>query len=263
MQKMLVKSIEISQTIDLKSALNHLGKHYPIIWPDPLMLAFSQSRKQYIIISHYGVINLTNCSPWFESRAYNLLLPFLKNPLEERNFDEMKILFDPNQKVKVGFDKIILPYFEEKYFLIIGMLLNQSVGLDSYEKKIEPLLETFTKEMASLKKFHFIFRTKKLVSAINELMLLHQDLITNLGVLDKPDLVWEREDLDTLYHNFANNLELAERVEILNGKFNLFQTNSKTALDIINTHRAHLLELTVIFLILIELILFGLGEVLK
>ncbi len=255
-----IKALEVSQAIDYRSVLLGLGKHYPVVWSDPIMLALSQKRGQYLILTRYGVIALTNISPQLEKRVLTLIQPFLKKPFENvTNEDEIKVVVDPNQEIRVFFDKVSLPSCDVKFLLIISMLLCQSVGLESYEKRVEPLLGQLTNEITNLSKRRIFPRTASLTKNINQIMLLQQELVANLGVLDKPELTWERADLEFLYHRLADNLELLDRAKILSEKFNLLQNNIKNAFDIVSTNRMAGLEFTIVILIVLEIILFLFG----
>ncbi len=257
-----IKAFEVSQAIDCRGVLAGLGKHYPVIWSDPPMLALSRKRGQYLILTRYGVIALTNASLQLEEKALLLVRPFLRKPIEKiNNYEEIKVIIDPAQKIRVIFDKVILPLVDEKFLLISSMLLCQSVGLESYEKRVDPLLDQLSNEIIRLSKRKMLFRTSFLTKNANQIMILQQELVTNLGVLDKPALTWERADLEFLYHQLADNFELPERVEILSEKLNLLQSNIKNAFDIISTNRMAGLEFTIVVLIILEIILFlfGLG----
>jgi uncharacterized Rmd1/YagE family protein len=258
----VIKALEISQTIDLKGCLSGLGKHYPVIWTDPLMLSLSPKREQYLLVTSYGVIVLTNWSPSFEEKALSILKPFLNKPFSSfANSEEIKVVIDPNQKIRVLFDKIILPFIEEKCLLIISLLLSQSVGLESYEKRVDQLLDVLSQEIGRMSNRTFSFRTGSLIKNINEIMLLRQELVSNLGILDKPDLTWQDANLDFLYTHFRDSLELTERVKVLSEKFKLLQQNTTTALEIISAQRTQLLDLAIVALFILEIILFLLGNI--
>lgn len=260
LSRFTIKALEVSQAIDCRAALNGLGKHYPVIWSDPVMLVLSQKRGQYLLLTRYGVIAITNTSPLLEKKVLSLVQPFLKGPLENiTNYDEIKVIIDSSQNIRVFFDRVSLPSVNEKFLLIISMLLGQSVGLESYEKRVDPLLNQLSSEIVKLSKQKIFLRTAFLTKSINQIMLLQQELVTNLGVLDKPELTWERADLDFLYHQLADSFELRERTEILSEKFNLLQNNIKNAFDVVSTNRMEGLELAIIVLILLEIILFLLG----
>lgn len=255
LNRFIIETFEISQTIDLRAALAGLGKHYPVVWTDPLMIAMSARRHQYLILTHYGAVALANASPQLRTKALSLIKPFLRNPLPSISTeDSIKIIVDSDQKIQVLFNKIILPSFEEKFPLIIGMLLCQSAGLESYEKRIDPLLDRLSEEMNKFEKPLFWLRTAPLKRLINQLMRIHQELITNLGILDKPELIWENQNLDFLYTNFADSLELPERSRVLSEKFKLMHLNTKTTLDLIATVRLEILEIAIIILIALSLI---------
>lgn len=258
--KIKIKAIEISQTIDLRGALQGLGKHYPLVWTDPIMVTLNRKRNQHMIVTRYGVIALTNWTPYLEEKALALLKPFLYIPITANiQKDEINIIVDATRKPYVLFDKIIVPTLYEKTLLVVGILLCQSVGLESYEKKVDPLLGKLSKEIVDAEHSLLLFNTRTLTKNIIQIMRLRQELVTNLDILDKPDLTWDDASLDFIYTKFVANLELTERTEVLSEKFKLLENSIKTSLDMVNTQRMVILEFAIVALFVLDIALFFFG----
>ena len=76
---------------------------------------------------------------------------------------------------------------------------------------------------------------------------------------EKPEITWDRPDLDRLYERLAREYELAERDRALTRKLDLVASTAGTYLDLIHTRQNLRLELYIVLLIVFE-ILFTLGE---
>jgi uncharacterized Rmd1/YagE family protein len=71
---------------------------------------------------------------------------------------------------------------------------------------------------------------------------------------DKPDVLWDRPDLERLYSRLEDEYELSERAETLNRKLSVIAETATTLSDILDTKRSVRLELIVIYLIAFEIL---------
>jgi len=252
-----LKAIALSRTIDTRSVCSSLGKSVPLVSTEPVMLNVHPGRRQYLMVLRYGVIVLINNSPIFEHKALSMIQPFLQEPIASPTSEELKITVDSGSGNKVLFDRVIVQKEDENYWQILAMLLAQSVALGFYEEKVEQLLAGFSERlrtMSTLAARILYPKTSEIIGNINQTIALHQDVIANLEILDKPDLTWEGSDLDKLYRNFSSMLELPERIAILEQKLSLLKDHMRTALDIVSARRMEILEIVIIILISLSII---------
>jgi uncharacterized Rmd1/YagE family protein len=71
----------------------------------------------------------------------------------------------------------------------------------------------------------------------------------------KPDVLWDRPDLERLYARIEDEYELKERVDALNRKLAVVAETATTLADIIDTRRSLRLELIVVVLIAFEIVI--------
>ncbi len=254
-----IKAIQIAKSFDIKEIYLHFKKIFSVISYNPSQIYFlvHPKRRQYLLVLSYGVIVLINNSEIFEKKMLSLIQPFVKEKVVY-NFEKIKIVIDERQiENKVLFNKVILSKDDEKYGEILGILLAQSLALENYEKKIDELLIEF---LQSFQNLTFTLRRifspgiSKIVKDIQQAIFLHQDLIANLEILDKPETAWERKDYNDLYFDFSQQLELPERISVLEQKISLLKNHMATILEIINARRMEILEIIIIVLILISII---------
>jgi uncharacterized Rmd1/YagE family protein len=88
-------------------------------------------------------------------------------------------------------------------------------------------------------------------------LLVQHHVSGRVAVSEKPDVLWDRPDLERLYARLEDEYELSERVDILNRKLEVISDTATTLADIIDAKRSLRLELIVIFLIAFEIVVTG------
>lgn len=244
--------MDISRSIGLSEAISGLKTQYPVVSLDPLIFALDPAERQFLLVTRYGVVVVSNWSKELEKKVLTSLSPFLDLPHRKiEDFDEIKVSLDG--RLEVLFDEVIISKFDEKHMTVIGTLMSQSVGLDSYEKKIEHLLEELNKQIKKLEKSKLFLSVSPFVKNIVGIMHFEREMIASVGIFDKPELAWNNKDLDTLYHQLAENLEIPDRTEILRTKIEVLRNNSRAVLDILDARKANFLEWIIIVLIAVEI----------
>ena len=76
-----------------------------------------------------------------------------------------------------------------------------------------------------------------------------------VAVREKPDILWDRPDLERLYARLEDEYELVERAETLGRKLDLIGETVTVLTDLIDTQRSLRLEAIVVGLILLEVTL--------
>ena len=87
-------------------------------------------------------------------------------------------------------------------------------------------------------------------------MLLVQHRISGrIAVAEKPDVLWDRSDLERLYARLEDEYELKERANALQHKLQVVEGTSRALVDIIDTERSIRLEATIVLLIVVEVLI--------
>jgi uncharacterized Rmd1/YagE family protein len=75
-----------------------------------------------------------------------------------------------------------------------------------------------------------------------------------VAVEEKPDVLWERPDLERLYARLEDEYELKERADVLTRKLTVISDTAQALADIIDTNRSLRLEVIIVVLILLEIL---------
>ena len=88
-------------------------------------------------------------------------------------------------------------------------------------------------------------------------------VLNNLALFDKPSETWESESLENLYQGMKDFLDIAERQTVLNTKLDFISENTRMLFEVLSSRKSHYLEWIVIILIGVEILGFGLFEVIS
>lgn len=96
---------------------------------------------------------------------------------------------------------------------------------------------------------------KRILKIIGEALLVDHRMSGRVAVEDKPDVLWDRSDLERLYARLEDEYELSERARTLARKIGVVQETARALTDLIDAKRSAGLEVTIVLLIVIEVIL--------
>jgi uncharacterized Rmd1/YagE family protein len=137
---------------------------------------------------------------------------------------------------------------------IIALAVAQSVGLEKYENKLDIL---FAKSRGIIEQASDLISIRRghLMEFAKHLVLTRHDMVSNLLLLDKPNILWDNEEAESLYNSLTLILELHDRHEIALTKLSQIQEDVMLVMDIINHKRSEFLEWIIIILIAVEIIM--------
>ena len=90
---------------------------------------------------------------------------------------------------------------------------------------------------------------------IGNALLVRHRVAGPVEVSEKPDILWDKPQLERLYARLEDEYELKERAESLNRKLAVISETAQLLTDIIDTRRSLRLELIIVFLILFEVLI--------
>ena len=143
-------------------------------------------------------------------------------------------------------------------FLVIADALAKTVALARDEREVNAVfdvVEPFAFELARSGKPPF--RRKAMLRLIGQALLAQHRVSGRVAVEEKPDVLWDRPDLERLYARLEDEYELKERADVLTRKLTVISDSAKAFADIIDTERSLRLELIIVVLIAVEIVIAG------
>ena len=166
----------------------------------------------------------------------------------------MQIAPDGDEPVEAG-GPIHIKNLSPERFLVIADALAKSVALTRDEREVNrvfDVIEPFALNLAEHGRPPFS-RTAML-QLIGQTLLAQHRVSGRVAVEEKPDVLWDRPDLERLYARLEDEYELKERAGTLKRKLEVIVETAHALTDIIDSNRATRLEATVVILIVIELL---------
>jgi uncharacterized Rmd1/YagE family protein len=144
------------------------------------------------------------------------------------------------------------------YVLIIADSIATNVILAHDERNVSAVfdvIEPLARELAENGRTPGGRRT--ILKHIGNALLVQQRVSGLVAVAEKPDVLWERPDLERFYARLEDEYELKERADLLTRKLGVISDTGKALADIIDTERSVRLEQMIIALLLLGTIFTG------
>lgn len=141
-------------------------------------------------------------------------------------------------------------------FLVIADILAKTVALGRDEREVNlvfDIIEPFAVSLAE--KGQTSFARRRMLQLIGQALLVQHRVSGRVAIDEKPDVLWDRPELDRLYARLEDEYELKERAQALQRKLEVIVESARAMTDIIDTNRSMRLEVTIVALILFELII--------
>ncbi len=209
----------------------------------------------HVVLSPYGVLTLIA----EEKKTILNALSTLSISLDDKEHiitQDYPIRIDPelSEPFSITNEAITLREVTTLNLNVIALAISQSVGLERYEKKLDTLFSQSRRIVDSINSFSIMRRTH-LMHFAKRLALTRHDMVSNLLLLDKPNILWDNEEAELLYNRLAFILELYDRHEIALSKLSQIKEDVMLVMDLINHKKSEFLEWIIIILILIEIVM--------
>ncbi len=218
-------------------------------------LAFHVGQGGRVALYRYGVAVLVGLSPLEEED----ILAKLKDRIvgaRLRKEDEIAILTiggEGEDRITPG-GPIALKDLSDHRFLVFSDALAKSVALGRDERevnsvfdKVEPLAATLARQGRPMRD------RREMLRLIGQALGVQHRVSGRVAVEDKPDVLWDRPDLERLYARLEDEYELKERAQTLQRKIDVIVETVRALTDIIDADRSSRMEFAIVLLILAEL----------
>lgn len=208
-----------------------------------------------VVLLRYGVAVFVGMSNEQEAQFQERLLTLTSEPRTWPENEQINLRIDAS--VLEGIDAQGCLWLHDtsiqRLQLVAEMLARSSVLSDDEARvaktfeQIEPLAQNLSKRGQGGRKM------RELLSYIGDSLLSQQRSVGRAEVADKPDLLWERPELEGLYLRLEDEFELRERHLALERKLEVISNTAETLLDLLQAQRSHRVEWYIVILIVVEI----------
>jgi uncharacterized Rmd1/YagE family protein len=221
-----------------------------------LPLAFRVGERGMVALFRFGVAVMVGLTPLEEEDTLQKL-KWRVSGERARGDDETAVLEitpEGDEQKAVG-GTIQIKNLSPQRFLVVADALAKTVALARDERevnKVFDVIEPFAAQLAAHGKPPF--RRRAMLRLIGQALLAQHRVSGRVAVEEKPDVLWDRPDLERLYARLVDEYELNERAGVLKRKLDVIVETAHALTDIIDADRATRLEAAIVILIVLELI---------
>jgi uncharacterized Rmd1/YagE family protein len=225
--------------------------------PDTLAqtpLAFRTGADGMVALFRFGIAVMVGLSPLEEEDLLAQLRSRITGPRGRGDDETANIVLTDKDETEAG-GPIHIKNLSPERFLVVADALAKSVALTRDEREVNKVfdfIEPFALTLAE--RGRPPFNRSAMLRLIGQALLAQHRVSGRVAVEEKPDVLWDRPDLERLYARLEDEYELKERAAALKRKLEVIVETAHALTDIIDANRATRLEATVAVLIVAELI---------
>jgi len=219
-------------------------------------IAFNAGRGGFAVLYKFGVAVLFGLSPLEEDEILASVGARVSGP--SRSDDETLLLevSPENEEKSLANGRLTVKDISAPRLLVIADALAKSVALARDERRVNAVFDTVEPFAAHLAaKGRPPGNRRAMLELIGQTLLVQHRVSGRVAVEDKPDVLWDRPDLERLYARLEDEYELETRGRTLKAKLDVIGETARALTEIIDADRSVRLEWTIIVLILAEIVL--------
>ena len=222
-------------------------------------LAFRIEGGAFAVFLRFGVVVLFGMTPLQENEIIRSLdgriIGRFARPEEETA--QIEIAPEKDEQITPA-GTISLKALLPEHILIIADAIATNLILAHDERNVSAVfdaIEPLARELAEHGRIPGGRRS--ILKHIGNALLVQQRVSGLVAVAEKPDVLWERPDLERFYARLEGEYELKERADLLSRKLTVISDTGQALADIIDTERSLRLERIIIALLLLGTVFAG------
>jgi uncharacterized Rmd1/YagE family protein len=220
-------------------------------------LAFAVGDRGVAVVFRYGAVVLIGLDPLAEDEVLRGVAPRVISPIATPEEEAVRLAPAEGREERIDPDGVVrIADRSPARLMVVADALAKSAALASDERQVAEVFDTIEPWAEDLaRKGRRSGGRRSMIRLIGSSLLVEHRVSGRVAAGEKPDLLWDRPDLDRLYARLAAEYELNERAETLNRKLSLIGQTARLLTDLIDTERSQRMELAIVVLIVGEIVL--------
>jgi required for meiotic nuclear division protein 1 len=208
------------------------------------------------VLFRYGAAVLFDVTPGEQTAFWEQIRPLVIQPFSEVETEEVAIRIENEAREGFHDSAVVLQDCSIERMQIVADILSKSMILAMYEGKVNRDFDRIEPFALNLERRSRGGRdARELLSHIGGALLSEQKMVGRVQVDDKPELIWDRPDLERLFLRLEDEYEISERYAALNQKLELISRTAETVLELLQHRRSMRVEWYIVILIVLEILL--------
>jgi uncharacterized Rmd1/YagE family protein len=208
----------------------------------------------FAVLFRYGIAVLVGLSPAEEHETLRNLQKRVIGPFDriEDETAAIEISDAHDDQVPPG-GPIQVKDLSPPRLAVIADALAKNVALTRDEREVSRVIEPLAADLA--RRGRTPAGRANMLRLIGRALLVRQRMSGRVEVEEKPDVLWDRWDLERLHARLADEYELKERATILARKLEVVGETARAFTDLIDASRSLRLEVMIVLLIVVEVLI--------
>lgn len=281
MQMYEFKASVADAEINLNEIARHFGINKKYKWEEPMVLdenllkgIIPHPENKYFSIFYFGsyvAINLTfheikDILSYLKNIDLNLktdpILGYTEEYVLEIN-ENLDLSALEGVDFEINYTSVVVKELNKFHMGILSTILAKSVALKKIETDIDLLLDEIENIIDLLDEGHLKLSDKSLSKLSGKVLRFKYSSLSNLMLLEKPDVAWKNEDAELFFVSLIELFELKDRYDRLRHKTEVLLDVTEVFSSLTHAKRGNKLEWMVIILICMELLLSFVDKVFK
>ncbi|MDP2339802.1 MAG: RMD1 family protein [Deltaproteobacteria bacterium] len=248
------RALYLGERIDVR-ALEATSRITPV-----LPLAIQAGEHGACVLFRYGVVVFFHVSPLEEVGFIASLKKFIGDGFPKPELEEIEIRVVPDrndgsQDIVEG-NVLTVSELSVERVQLIAEILARTVALARYESVVKEswsAIENWAQALQQGRSENAL--AKQLLKNLGSTIVIQSSMTGRIEIDDKPEILWERADLERIYLRLEDEYELKERDKALERKLALISSTAEMMLNLVDNRHAHRLEWYIIGLIVLEIVI--------
>ncbi len=237
--------------------LKELAAAYPEAKRSPRELWFHPPSGGTVYVYPFGAVVFHNVRPEIRTSELDRLRRARPGLTKSQVInEELTVREAPEVRPDIGDGVLVVDALTFERASVVALSVAQSAAMDYYESIVDQMFVETDKLGGELEKAGTMpMRTKHLHKFIGATVGTRSEVLSILHLLDKPDAAWDDPGADRIYHKLRAEFDLVDRYQSLELKLRSVQDTLEIITDVARDRRLFMLEATVVFLIVLEIVL--------
>ena len=208
------------------------------------------------VLFRYGAVVFFDTTDDEQSAFLRRLEPVMGVAIGVPETEDVDIRVESGAREGMRGERIYIATDELERLQIIADVLSKSVVLAFHEGRIAGSFDRIEPLALELEEHGRVAgEARELVRHVGAMLRSEQLMIGQVAVAEKPELIWERPELEGLYIRLEDEFEIRERHAALRQKVDLIGHTAQTLVQMQQNRRSLRLELYIVILIVVEIML--------
>jgi uncharacterized Rmd1/YagE family protein len=246
--RLRASAIFVGDRIDARALQPRLGEH-------PVLTTVREGG--WAAVFRYGAVVFFGVPEEGRRRFLGVLGEGIEGRFDEPEREVAEITVDPERRDGVYDNVISVQEANAERLQVIAEILAKSVVLAHYEEAVADvfeMIEPLAEELKATGKT--VRKSRELLRQIGDTLLIQHRMVGRVEVSEKPELLWERPDLERLYLRMEDEFEIGDRHLAIERKLTLISDTNETLLEMLQTRQFLRVEWYIVILIVIEIVIY-------